>query len=71
MALAVLTVRYIVDGHLRHLTPLLIVCSYFTLLYAIIYPEIRFSEPLQPILVTLVVAAVQPREYPWRIPVRA
>jgi hypothetical protein len=71
-ALAVLTVRFVVDGHLRYLAPLLIVCGYFTLLYAVTYPEVRFSEPLHPILATLVVAAVQPREYPsWRIPASA
>jgi 4-amino-4-deoxy-L-arabinose transferase-like glycosyltransferase len=68
VALAVLTVRFVVDGRLRYLAPLLIVCGYFTLVHAITYPEVRFSEPLHPILVTLLVAAVQPREYPWRIP---
>jgi len=57
---------------LRYLAPLLIVCGYFSLLYAITYPEVRFSEPLHPILATLVVAAVKPREYPsWRSPASA
>ena len=42
------------------------------LVHAITYPEVHFSEPLHPILATIIAAAVKPREYPSvRIPAGA
>jgi hypothetical protein len=72
VALAVVLILQAVHGHVHCPAPLLIVCGYFVLVHAITYPELRFSEPLHPILVTMVAAAMKPREYPSvRIPADA
>jgi len=34
------------------------------LIHTIIYLEVRHSEPLHPILATIIAAALKPREYP-------
>lgn len=47
----------ILRRRLRRLGPLLAVCAYFTCFYAINFAEVRYSEPLQPIVVLLIVAA--------------
>lgn len=42
----------------RQFWPLLAVCGYFTAIHAITYAQIRFSEPLYPILATFIAVAV-------------
>ena len=37
--------------------PLLVVCSYFTLIHALPYAEVRYSEPLHPILAVVIATA--------------
>ena len=39
--------------------PLLVVCGYFMLVHTITYPEVRYSEPLYPILAVIVAAATE------------
>jgi hypothetical protein len=34
--------------------PLLLVCGYFTLIHSLTYAEVRFSEPLYPILAVVI-----------------
>jgi 4-amino-4-deoxy-L-arabinose transferase-like glycosyltransferase len=52
-ALAFLAVR----GRLRPLAPLVAVCAYFTLVHTITWAEMRYSEPLHPLLAVFVVTA--------------
>ena len=44
------------------LMPLFIFCLYFTLVHLFMYPELRFSVPLHPILLTIIISALH-REY--------
>lgn len=44
-------------GQLRPLLPLVIVCAYFTLVHMITWPEVRYSQPLHPLLAIIVGAA--------------
>jgi hypothetical protein len=37
--------------------PLLLVCGYFTVIHALTYAEVRYSEPLHPILAVVIAAA--------------
>jgi hypothetical protein len=37
--------------------PLLVICGYFMMMHAITFPEIRYSEPLHPILAIIIAAA--------------
>jgi hypothetical protein len=48
-----------VIGRVRPMTPLVVVCAYFMLVHMILWAEMRFSEPLHPLLATMVVAAGQ------------
>jgi len=44
--------------------PLLLVCGYFTLIHSLTYAEVRYSEPLHPILAVVIATAtgkLQPR----------
>ena len=41
----------------RDFSPLLLVCGYFTLIHALTYAEVRYSEPLHPILAVIIAAA--------------
>ncbi|MCY7383440.1 MAG: glycosyltransferase family 39 protein [Microcoleus sp. CAN_BIN18] len=41
----------------REFLPLLLVCGYFTLIHALTYAEVRYSEPLHPILAIVIAAA--------------
>jgi 4-amino-4-deoxy-L-arabinose transferase-like glycosyltransferase len=49
----------ILRRRLPEFIPLLVICGYFTLIHALIYASIRFSEPLQPILLILIAAAIE------------
>jgi len=46
-------------GRVRPLMPLVVVCAYFMLVHMILWAEMRFSEPLHPLLATIVMAAGQ------------
>ncbi len=52
-ALAFLAVR----GRLQPLVPLVVVCAYFMLAYMVAWAEMRYSEPLHPLLAIILVAA--------------
>jgi 4-amino-4-deoxy-L-arabinose transferase-like glycosyltransferase len=47
----------ILRKRLRDFLPLLVVCGYFMMIHAITYAEIRYSEPLYPILATIIATA--------------
>jgi hypothetical protein len=53
MALVFLAVR----RRIRPLMPLVVVCAYFTLVYMITWAEMRYSEPLHPLLAIIIVIA--------------
>jgi 4-amino-4-deoxy-L-arabinose transferase-like glycosyltransferase len=53
VALAFLAVLH----RIRPLVPLLAVCAYFTLVYMITWAEMRYSEPLHPLLAIILVSA--------------
>ncbi len=59
-ALVFLAVR----GRVRPLRPLVMVCAYFTLLHMLLWAEIRYSDPLHPLLATMVMVASQ-EGYDW------
>jgi 4-amino-4-deoxy-L-arabinose transferase-like glycosyltransferase len=42
---------------LRPFFPLLTICIYFMMIHALTYPEIRYSEPLHPVLATIIAGA--------------
>src|SRR5882724_2223705 len=48
---------FAVRGRLRPLLPLVVVCAYFTLVHMITWSEVRYSEPLHPLLAIIVAAA--------------
>lgn len=41
----------------REFLPLLLVCAYFTVIHALTYAEVRYSEPLHPILAVVIATA--------------
>ncbi|MEG5042347.1 MULTISPECIES: glycosyltransferase family 39 protein [unclassified Microcoleus] len=41
----------------REFLPLLLVCAYFTFIHALTYAEVRYSEPLHPILAVVIATA--------------
>ena len=41
----------------RDFLPLLAVCGYFTAIHALTYAEVRYSEPLYPIVATIIATA--------------
>jgi 4-amino-4-deoxy-L-arabinose transferase-like glycosyltransferase len=53
VALVFLAVR----GRIRPLVPFIAVCAYFTLVHMITWAEMRYSEPLHPLLAIIVVTA--------------
>jgi 4-amino-4-deoxy-L-arabinose transferase-like glycosyltransferase len=53
MALVFLAVR----RRIRPLVPLVVVCAYFTLVYMLTWAEMRYSEPLHPLLAIMIVTA--------------
>jgi 4-amino-4-deoxy-L-arabinose transferase-like glycosyltransferase len=57
LVLAALSGLVVLRHRLRAFLPLLTVCGYFMLVYAILNPVARYSEPLYPILVIFVAAA--------------
>jgi 4-amino-4-deoxy-L-arabinose transferase-like glycosyltransferase len=56
VALAAL-VFLVVRGRIRPLVPFVAVCAYFTLVHMITWAEMRYSEPLHPVLAIIVVTA--------------
>jgi predicted membrane-bound mannosyltransferase len=46
-----------IRGRLRPLLPFVAVCAYFTLVHMISWAELRYSEPLHPLLAVIVVTA--------------
>jgi hypothetical protein len=44
-------------GRIRPLVPLVVVCTYFMLVHMITWSEMRYSEPLHPLLAIIVVVA--------------
>ena len=46
-----------VRGRVQPLLPLVVVCAYFTLVHMITWPEVRYSEPLRPLLAIVLVTA--------------
>jgi hypothetical protein len=52
-ALAFLAIR----GRIGPLVPLIAVCAYFTLVHMITWAEMRYSEPLHPLLAIILVTA--------------
>lgn len=60
IALLALIIQHEVHGQVTRLIPLLVLCGYFMVVHAIGYPEMRYSEVLYPILVTIIVVAVKP-----------
>jgi hypothetical protein len=42
---------------IRPLVPLVVVCAYFTLVYMLTWAEMRYSEPLHPLLAVILVTA--------------
>jgi 4-amino-4-deoxy-L-arabinose transferase-like glycosyltransferase len=60
VALVWLTIR----GRVRPLKPLVVVCAYFTLVHMLLWAEIRYSDPLHPLLATMVMVASQ-EGYDW------
>jgi 4-amino-4-deoxy-L-arabinose transferase-like glycosyltransferase len=55
VALVFLAVR----GRLRLLLPFIAICAYFTLVHMITWAEVRYSEPLHPLLAIIVVTAAR------------
>ena len=53
VALVFLAVR----GRIRPLVPFVVVCAYFTLVHMITWSEMRYSEPLHPLLAIIVMVA--------------
>ena len=53
MAMVFLAVR----RRIRPLMPLVMVCAYFTLVYMLTWAEMRYSEPLHPLLAIIIVTA--------------
>jgi hypothetical protein len=47
----------ILRRQLRQFALLLVFCAYFTCFYAINFAEVRYSEPLQPIVILFILAA--------------
>ncbi len=62
VALAGLVVIHILHNRINNFAPLLVICGYFMAVYTITHPEVRYSEPLYPILATIIAAAAKPRE---------
>lgn len=52
-----------VHGQVYQVKPLLLLCGYFMFIYALTYPEIRYSEPLHPLLIIMIATAIRPKEY--------
>jgi Na+-translocating ferredoxin:NAD+ oxidoreductase RnfD subunit len=46
-----------VHRRIRPLVPLVVVCAYFTLVYMMTWAEMRYSEPLHPLLAIILVTA--------------
>jgi 4-amino-4-deoxy-L-arabinose transferase-like glycosyltransferase len=67
IAVIALIILHELHGQVRRVMPLVLICSYFMVVYALTYPEIRFSEPLYPILVTIIATAVKPKEFNSRV----
>jgi hypothetical protein len=63
VALIGLIILQVLHERIHYLTPLLLICAYFMLIYSLTYPELRYSEPLHPILVTFIAAAIKPGTY--------
>jgi hypothetical protein len=58
LPVAVLVGLFFARDRLKALAPMLIICGYFTIIHAITYAEIRYSEPLHPVLAIVFVAAI-------------
>ena len=58
VALAAL-VFLVVQGRVRPLLPLVVVCMYFMLVHIITWSEMRYSEPLHPLLAIIVAAGIR------------
>ena len=54
-ALVFLAVR----GRIRPMMPFVAVCAYFTLVHMITWAEMRYSEPLHPLLAIILVTAAR------------
>jgi hypothetical protein len=50
---------WLLRRRLTPLLPLLAVLAYFTLFHTALYPELRYSEPLQPLLAIVIAAAAE------------
>jgi 4-amino-4-deoxy-L-arabinose transferase-like glycosyltransferase len=62
VAVAGLAVIHIMHNRINNFVPLLVICGYFMVVYTITHPEVRYSEPLYPVLATIIAAAAKPRE---------
>jgi hypothetical protein len=49
--------RIVLRHRWREFLPLLLVCGYFTLIHSLTYAEVRYSEPLHPILAVVIATA--------------
>lgn len=58
MPLVALAGLFVVRHRWLEFWPLLIVCAYFTGIHSLTYAQVRFSEPLHPILATIIAVAV-------------
>lgn len=58
LVVATLAGLIILRRRLRVFTPLLLICGYLMLVYALLLPVARYSEPLYPILAVIIAAAV-------------
>ena len=44
-------------GRVRPLMPFVVICTYFMLVHMVLWSEMRYSEPLHPLLAIIVMAA--------------
>jgi 4-amino-4-deoxy-L-arabinose transferase-like glycosyltransferase len=56
----------ILRHRIKALWPLISICLYFTLLHALTYPEVRHSEPLQPIILIFIGMACGQIQRAWQ-----
>ncbi len=62
IALVALTAIHFLHDRISNFVPLIVVCGYFMVVYTVTHPEVRYSEPLYPILATIIAASARPKK---------
>jgi hypothetical protein len=63
VALLGLIVLHEFHGQIHKVKPLLFICGYFLFVYALTYPEMRYSELVHPLLIIMIATAVKPKVF--------